>query len=56
MLLSLRSFAVPPVDKISIFNNERPFANSAIPDLSETLIKALFIGILGLRGVDIFKN
>ena len=45
MFLSFRSFAVPPVEMISISFDARTWANSIIPDLSETLISARFIGI-----------
>ena len=46
ILLFRRSFAVPPVEMISIPNFSNPLANSTKPVLSETLIKALLTLII----------
>ncbi len=44
ILFSVSKLAVPPVESISIFASARALANSTMPDLSETLIRALLTG------------
>ena len=55
ILLSLSNLYVPPVDKISTPRATRFLANSTIPDLSDTEIKARLIVMIfvnNIKGLD----